>query len=90
MTILFNKWRIKDYSPGGYIVQRKVGKQYKQTSYFNTLEQAVKYLFQEQVRDETADLVIDTINKSEALITSNKLVRRIDRVSDEILGVLHG
>lgn len=84
MTILYKDFRIKSQEAGGYIVQRKIGNQFKEASYFNSLSQAANYLFEQRLHHESVDIVIDASDKARATIAQAKLVWLIKDISDQI------
>lgn len=88
MTLLLGKWRIKNHGNGGYVVQKKIGKQWKESAYFSTLQAAAIHLHDSRVNDETITLIIDTSNDVAAAIARAELVTRMESIRDEILGVL--
>lgn len=88
MTFMFTDYRLKSYKYNGFVLQKKVGGQYKESSYFNTLASAIKYLFDMRVEDETADIVIDCLDKASSTIAKAKLIKRIEAIRDEIVEAL--
>lgn len=88
MTLFIKDYRIKNYKFGTYIIQKKVGDQYKEASYFNTLNSAIKHLFDMRVEGETADIVIDCTDKVSSSIAKAELIKRIEAIRDEIVEVL--
>jgi hypothetical protein len=88
MTLITDKYRIKNHKFGTYVLQKKIGSQYKESSYFTTLASAIKYLFDVRLEDETADVVIDCIDKLSSSIAKAELIKRIEAIRDEIVEVL--
>lgn len=87
-TFIYKNWCIKSHETGGYIAQKKVGNQYKETSYFNSLGSAAKYLFEQRLHYESLDIIIDATDKAQAAIAQAKLIQLINDVSEQIVGVL--
>jgi hypothetical protein len=85
VTVLFKKWRLKSHDYGGYIVQKRIGKQWKETSYFRSLSHAVRFLLERRIHDESANLIVDTNNRAKAAVAKAKLIELINNVSDEIV-----
>lgn len=88
MNLIIDKYRIKNYRFGTCVMQKKIGSQYKEASYFNNIASAIKYLFDIRVEDETADIVIDCIDKASSSIAKAELIKRIEAIRDEIVEVL--
>lgn len=88
MTFLLNNWRIKSHDYGGFVTQKKVGRQWKETKYFRTLSQAALNVLEQKIHDETTDTVISTMNQASAAISKARLIRQIDGVKNQILEAL--
>lgn len=88
MIFLMKQWRLKSHYYGGYVVQKKVGKQWQEPSYFNTLAQAAVWLLEQRVHHESTDLIIDCTDAAQSAIAQTNLVKLIEGICDEILEVL--
>jgi hypothetical protein len=86
MTITYNDWRIKTHSPYGFVVQRHKPKinQWRESSYFRTLEQAAHFLFEEQIRTQYDDLVIDLNGSIQAAQQLDGLVQELQEIGKHI------
>jgi len=88
MTFIYKGWRVKSHENGGFIVQRTIGQQFKEASYFNSLAQAANHLLEQRIHYESVDIVIDATDKAKASIANARLIKLIKHVSEEILGGL--
>lgn len=84
MIINYPNHKIKTYEHG-YVVQKKTGSQWKVTGYYSDLRQAALGLFQHRVLTETADCIVDAIDKSSIQLQSAHILKHIDDIKCEIL-----
>ncbi len=92
MKILYQDWRIKTHDPYGFVVQRFKPKsnQWKESAYFRTLEQAARYLFDEQIRTQFEDFEFDLNDVDRAAKDLNRLVQSIKIIGNKIAGACNG
>jgi len=77
-------YRIKSTSNGGYILQRKRGRQWKETRYFNNLADSALDLAKMKIHYDSIDLVIKTQDELDASLKRLEIIKIIDGVSQEI------
>lgn len=90
MVIHYKKWRITDRISErkmlvyGYMVQERVGEQWKKPTYFPLLSQAVSEVFERTVRSEFRNKQVDLQGSStnESLV---QFAKRLDEIKAEIL-----
>jgi hypothetical protein len=87
MVFLIGSWRIKSHEYG-YIVQHKIGQQWKRSSYFITLEKATQYLIERKIHDESLDIIISDLNKAMMSVSRARLIAIIEKIRSEVLEVL--
>lgn len=83
MSIQWKQHLIKSYDYG-YVVQRKVGNQWKAVGYYNDLRHAVSGLFEHRILTETADCIVDATNTAAIRLQSTHILERIDDIANEI------
>lgn len=74
----------------GYLVQRSVGRQWKDTRYCSDLGDAGAYLFDRLLESETNELNVDLGDLDNARLLLIELSDVIERIKTEILEALHG
>lgn len=85
MRIVWDNWLIESHDKGdGYVIKRRRGARYRVESYHSTLACAARSLFEERVRTETMDDIINTINKASARVSTATLIAHIENIADEI------
>jgi len=85
--IIANRYRIKSTEIGGFILQKKIGKQWKEARYFDNLASAVKDLTQIKIHSDTLNIVINETDKINSAIQKLKLIQVIEGVFQEIVEV---
>ena len=83
MSIEWKQHLIKSYEYG-YVVQRKVGRQWKAVGYYSNLKHAVNGLFEHRVLTETADCIVDATSAAAIRLQSAHILQRIDDIANEI------
>lgn len=89
MTIIYKKWRIQHHRLYGYVVQKRVGDQWKSPAYHLRLGSAVNDMFEQHAKDEFASITIDLADSSAKGLIDNLAVQ-LDRIRDEILEACNG
>lgn len=84
MKITYKDLRIKDNKPYGFVVQKKVGTQWKHPSYFLQLGQAVNELFDRYVRESLPDAKLD-LETQQAREVAQSLADKLDDIHSDIL-----
>lgn len=89
MTVFFNNYRVKS-SKSGWIVQQRVGKQWKESRYFTTTESLVDTLLKEQFHKQTEGFVYYSTSEDGAFYLLEEINSRLKAVREEIIGVYNG
>lgn len=89
MTIIYKKWRIQHHKLYGYVVQKKVGDQWKSPAYHLRLGSAVNHMFEQQAKGELANVSIDLADSNAKGLIDNIAVQ-LDHIRDEILEACNG
>lgn len=71
--------------PYGYVVQYKIGTQWKKTTFHPTLENAVTEVFENRLRNETKNVVIRVDNLSEARRLLQALASQLTEIKQQII-----
>ena len=87
MTLTIYNYQIKQ-DGYGWVAQKRVGNQWKDNSYFSALEQAVEYVFNQQLARTTKHEKIDLIDIQRAKLQVDRIIERMDSICEEIIGVL--
>lgn len=89
MTINVRNHRIKSIEYG-WMVQKKVGNQWKHTEYFRSLDQAAANLLDQSFHEQTTDIDINTTNQSESARLLKELAATLSSIRFEILEAING
>lgn len=84
MTLLIANYKITSFV-GGYKLSRQRGKQWKILAYSNTLEEALRTLFELRVRVDTKQFVVDFNDKKGFKAQQSALLAKIEESKQEIL-----
>ena len=89
MVIIFDKFRVKT-NKTGWIVQERVGKQWKETRYFTSVNSLIDALLKEQFHKQTEGFVYYSTNEDGAFYLLEEINLRLNAIRDEIVGVYNG
>lgn len=89
MMVIFGKCRVKTNSTG-WMLQERVGKQWKETKYFSSTKGLVDVLLKEQLHKQTKGLVYYSACEDGAFYLLEEINSRLKAIRDEIVGVLNG
>lgn len=84
MQLLLSNYKIASYS-GGYKVSKRKGKQWAVVSYHDSLDEAVKELFDLRVKVDTKDFIVDYNDSKNFKSQKDALVNRIKEIKNETL-----
>jgi hypothetical protein len=86
MTLTFGNYRAKT-TPSGWLLQKRVGKQWKQTEYFDTVHSLVSTLQQRRLHEETGGICHDLHDSAAVTQVLEAVEAAQNKLRDEILGV---
>jgi len=89
MQFKIDNWRIKNQRYG-WLVQHKVGKQWKESQYFVELSSATQHLYSQLIFEQTKDIKIDVVNQDETIRLLRELDVRLKDALEEIKEVFNG
>lgn len=84
MTLFIANYKISSFV-GGYKLSRQRGKQWKIMAYSNSLEEALKALFELRVRVDTKQFIVDFNNAKDFDAQQQALIAKIEASKQEIL-----
>ena len=88
MTYQHDKWRFKSQQYG-WLIQKRVGNQWKETQYYRTLDQAIAVFLGQLFHEETTDLHINFTDQAEMTRQLRFMNSRLKYIQEEILEALH-
>lgn len=88
MTLIFDKYQLKT-DRYGWLLQKKVGNQWKETLFYTKLEHAISSLIDQITHEKTSGINIDLTNQTEALRMIKELNVTLAMIKTEIVEVLN-
>lgn len=89
MKIFYKQWQIKSYPLGGYVIQKQMGKQWKEASYFRSLLNVKRFMLEQEIHHRSETIVFKPKNDSELVFVMDGLIHLTGRLFGEIEEVLH-
>lgn len=89
MKVIFGNYKVKS-THSGWMLQKKCGKQWKKTQYFDSLEGLVDTLLQQTFNDRTSKQTYYLSEEDDAVFMLDRISQELKVIRNEIVGVLHG
>lgn len=90
MIIYYKNWRIKKHNYHGYLLQKKVGKQWKDTTYYSTLGITAKNLFEYETYEQLSVFEVDLTQTKNAKETLDALGIHLESIKSDIQEAIDG